>query len=272
MYSISALFAKNEKTVFSTPMPEHLPEPKTKQEEPKNEKITVTAQQIHEDFYREAERLLQPFSEEMELKSARYDVLERFGLYSVKCYDECYQANFMKNNNSIARKYADKYPGYKFLTEQQVKDLCLKYGLCLGSTGSYKGDIPMKNLDELSLLKLDPKDYNCIYVSSLGFMDIAWIIGEYGEDVVDKIIAANGAMVPLGDGRYSGSYCHHNRGNSFVVAPPTMFSTENTTLVSGYKLIDDDPIFLHQVTGGYLLITAWGDEAKIPEIVNEKMN
>ena len=46
-------------------------------------------------------------------------------------------------------------------------------------------------------------------------------------------------------------------------------------LEEGYKLVKKhipDPVVLQPVKGGYLIITAWGDEASDPLVINPLMN
>lgn len=42
-------------------------------------------------------------------------------------------------------------------------------------------------------------------------------------------------------------------------------------IVSGYKIVDNDPIVLFPVWGGYLIVTKWGDEKKVDELIVKKM-
>jgi hypothetical protein len=41
------------------------------------------------------------------------------------------------------------YPQYKFIPEKEAKAICKKYGLVMGDSSLYKGDIPLKNLKEM---------------------------------------------------------------------------------------------------------------------------
>lgn len=46
-------------------------------------------------------------------------------------------------------------------------------------------------------------------------------------------------------------------------------------LTEGYKLekkFIPDPVVLQPVKGGYLILTAWGDEASDPLVVNQNFN
>ena len=43
--------------------------------------------------------------------------------------------------------------------------------------------------------------------------------------------------------------------------------------ISNYKIVPvPDPVVLKEVKGGFLIVTAWGDEASDPNVVNEINN
>ena len=51
----------------------------------------------------------------------------------------------------------------------------------------------------------------------------------------------------------------------------------NISIEDGYKLKQvykdiPDPVVLQPVKGGYLILTAWGDEASDPLVINENFN
>jgi len=65
-------------------------------------------------------------------------------------------------------------------------------------------------------------------------------------------------------------------GPRSIVAPRSYFSENASFNTSGRSqhlhTVEDDPIVLHRVKNGYLIVTAWGPEAKLPEVQNSKMN
>jgi len=60
-----------------------------------------------------------------------------------------------------------------------------------------------------------------------------------------------------------------------ICAPIKDMDTSGLEIIDGYKLIKKyipDPVVLQPVRGGYLILTAWGDEASDPIVVNEINN
>jgi hypothetical protein len=62
-----------------------------------------------------------------------------------------------------------------------------------------------------------------------------------------------------------------NGVNLLIVATPDLIDKTGMR-IQGIELVKDDPIVLQQVNGGYLIVTAWGNEANDEIIINEKMN
>jgi hypothetical protein len=66
---------------------------------------------------------------------------------------------------------------------------------------------------------------------------------------------------------------HYEKAPMQICAPVKDFDMEGK-VVNGYKVINKpapDPVVLHAVKGGYLIVCAWGDEASDPMITNERM-
>ena len=60
-----------------------------------------------------------------------------------------------------------------------------------------------------------------------------------------------------------------------IAAPKKDFNITDTQEIKKFKLFDKpvpDPVILAPVIGGYLIVTAWGDEASDPIIQNEINN
>lgn len=168
------------------------------------------------------------------------------------------------------------YPLYKFITEQEVSKLCQKYGLMLGDSYKYTGDIPEKNLAEIEAFRLKKEDSN--RVSEIGafafdHMMLQYQIrrnGFYGTDPIRTETESNFARL----GYTTGNPSNVNSGGvpAFkIVAPVTDFKINIDDRVEGYKLIND-PIVLCPLRGGYLVISKWGLEASDEAVINEQMN
>lgn len=55
-----------------------------------------------------------------------------------------------------------------------------------------------------------------------------------------------------------------NFGGFYVMAPPDMFDMQQREIVDGVFIVEDDPIVFAKVNGGFLFVTAWGDDAIEP--------
>lgn len=104
----------------------------------------------------------------------------------------------------------------------------------------------------------------------------------YSRSLIGAMIDNDMFTVKLGD--HSDSY---SKAPLHIVAPITDFDTTEFDLEkTGYDLTQkvedapkfdlnwllEDPIVLQPVKGGYLIVSAWGDEASDPDVVNEIMN
>jgi hypothetical protein len=57
------------------------------------------------------------------------------------------------------RHYRETYPNSNFITERQIQEICLKYGLVFGSLLNFSGEIPIKNRLEISRFELRQEDH-----------------------------------------------------------------------------------------------------------------
>lgn len=55
--------------------------------------------------------------------------------------------------NDLLNEYSVSYPGYKFITDEKIQELCKKYNLLLCSPDLYIGDIPLKNQKDIANFK-----------------------------------------------------------------------------------------------------------------------
>ncbi len=58
----------------------------------------------------------------------------------------------------LIEKYRQNYPFQNFVTESQVKEICIKYGLVMGPTMLFTGDIPERNREEIKRFSLRQED------------------------------------------------------------------------------------------------------------------
>jgi hypothetical protein len=230
----------------------------------------ATIEEIHAAFYNAIDPLLkaarvmlpEPEETELEKKAARLRALGFTGAKEVKAVaNKAYQRNEVKGKNEknaqfvrMVEYFAQKYPLYKFITEDSVKTLCEKYGLIYGPIDRYTGTIPEKNLIEMENFKID--DVDRCYTG--------------GRDVINNHITYHS----LEESRHRPSVL--KKAPLEMVAPISEFNTEGMK-VKNYELMPLDPIVLEAVffegkKSGYLIQTAWGVEASDPLVVNGKMN
>jgi hypothetical protein len=265
--------------------------------------------QIHNEFEEagklllsEAKKILNTFSEE---KTKR---LKKMGFNSIPQVIEHEELKikivFSKKLIELIEYYSFYYPSNKFITEDQVESICKKYNLVCGDVGLYKGFVPDYNLRMIENFKLRKEDQGvveivntCIEHYSLGFYKNSKLPeGKYvyscscdrDEDINDDIRDMIGKARSLG---ISPSHMYFvrlkdadnsdfkdlpsNKDTCFkICAPIKDMEMKGMEVSRGYSVMKHipDPIVLQPVVGGYLIVTAWGDEASDPEVQNPKNN
>jgi hypothetical protein len=197
--------------------------------------------------------------------------------------------------------YQTNYPNNKFITEEQVKTICEKYDLVCGDTTMYKGFVPENKLSLIEKFKLQKKDipYAVILDSwhgdeIVGYLKESDIVSDYGHRCITNentfyIVAGD----KLGYDEIKNPERFRNLGKGLatyennrylkaasaksikikICAPLKDMEVPQGKEVKGYKIQNiPDPVVLHPVHGGYLIICAWGDEASDELVVNQKMN
>lgn len=236
-------------------------------------------QRIHNEFNTSGERLLIEAKKIIEdCKEYQTDKAERMqalGFYNTEVVKNLKEA---RNKEYKALKlaqtveyYSLHYPNNKFITEEEVQKICSKYNLVYGEVRLYKGDIPEKNLKEIESFNLREEDY--LYTEVYTFL---------GYDVENKVTMHTKESFLKAENEYraSGSNNHRSyksfsctKGSLYIAAPKSDMDTSGMK-VENFKLIKEipDPVVLQEVKDGFLIITAWGDEASDSLVVNQKFN
>ena len=65
-----------------------------------------------------------------------------------------------------------------------------------------------------------------------------------------------------------------NQGGFLICAPLDDMKLKKNERINRYRTIEriPAPVVLKEVEGGYLMVTAWGDEASDELVINQKMN
>lgn len=189
---------------------------------------------------------------------------------------------------TTSEKWSQAYPQYKFITLENVVALCKKYGLFCAPVGRYKGSIPEKNLQEIASFKVKDED---IYYEEKGWVDrfefdfnnsyrfrsqafVAEAMALYEKEMF-RVRAPMDAH-----DRYMFDQRNPTRPTftpvpKFICAPKGDFVIKDNEKVHGEVFITQeikDPIVLHYVKDGFLIVSKWGPEAEDPAVINEKMN
>lgn len=200
--------------------------------------------------------------------------------------------------------YRQTYPFYKFITENQVTEICNKYNLVCGKTSDYKGFVPEKNLADIEKflqIKFNENYLICRYTAgpesgetfyldnacikrSGGRLDYhhIYLIGskedEYafqsdGGKPYDFYATDTYNLFGLKHKGHIRFDVEQGSGALKICAPISKMNMTNKRVNSnGFVTEIPDPVVLKPVKHGYLIVTAWGDEASDPLVINEINN
>lgn len=259
-------------------------------------------QKIHAEYNTASEVLLKEAKEiiaSISFNSNKCKLLEESGLVSTPEYKALKsKAIQLEKEESICQmieKYAVLYPNNKFITEDVVHTINKKYGLVIGDISKFIGFVPEKNLKDIIEFKKKHRS-NYIYVQ---INKITNNTKYYKEEIVDikeiiEIYCSSTLTLDFIKRELEEKYWFL-RGETYTVdytefptiaicAPPTDMGISARTFKNMQKKnmfdlfskktikIEADPIVLFRVKEGYIIVTAWGDEASDPLVVNEKFN
>lgn len=222
------------------------------------------------------------------------------------------KANLSQVQINLVNYYNNNYPFNKFINEEQVRTICHKYNLVFGDVDRFRGFVPEKNLKEISNFKIKSKDDISLKIGEYYIIlnDFSLIkfddIEKNGYILYRNDISWYKRYLSTNDYSYSGSSASTPKtnipgwGKTFqyrldnlsdrdikkaveinnstlkICAPVKDMDISGLELIEGYKLEVKrdipDPVVLKPVRGGYLILTAWGDEASDPLVVNQNFN
>lgn len=219
--------------------------------------------------------------QELLLMEAKVILEKKYTDEEIKTIEDLASLGFKRNKEYIdyedwkkaknVTKYAESYPMHKFITEGAVKKICKKYGLLLADAGDYKSDIPFENQKAIVNFRVNENDLESSYYGSFasgGLLSamliprMRWVDGN-----IEMDYSSPSTEIELSNKKDKFSKAK----NLKIIAPPSKLKMEGKK-IKGHCLIDKDPIVLQPVKDGYLIITAWGFEAKDPEVQNPRHN
>lgn len=261
-------------------------------------KTEVTIQEIHNRFERAANTALEEakniLAQPIPVDEEKAQLMHALGFSGTKDAKILEEDKKQKSEAEIraktVMKYQQIYPHLKFIFIDQVKEICEKYGLVCGTINLYKGDIPMKNLQEIEGFSLKPQHiYSRFNSSYTGIRDwsneldnryssltqpLDYVLKEYIDEPVQKVhkFAGKNAYA-INDKDYNKRDNHFYP--FFICAPKTDMNMENKK-VAGFFVQNEvpDPIVLYPqpLDMGFLVVSKWGLEASDPIVINFKDN
>jgi hypothetical protein len=239
------------------------PMPFTPQGEEHEEAKDVTVEEIHQEFLSAADRILEQagavLSDTENKRHKKAERLAKFGFWKAEGVENYLEVasniHEAKQKAELIGYFRQHYPLHKFIDEKEVKRICQKYNLLQTGVASYTGFVPEKNLLEMEAFVLREEDYK--YFCDYGYdMRFASEISYEEYQTRDK----------HPNYRYAVEQSHFE-----ICAPEKDLYTEGA-IKKGHRLVYPDPVVLQPVRGGYLIVTAWGEEASDESVVNEKFN
>lgn len=185
----------------------------------------------------------------------------------------------------IVEDYSFRYPNHKFITEEAVKRICEKYNLVCAEVSRYKGFVPDKNLREIEAFKIQDKDR--LYEQRIVGYSSRWSIisreqyvketkpKEREPNPLDSFDSIARYMLSERDLQNRNSGYSYEELTELMICAPSKDMDLTDADVIGYKVVKREvpgPVVLRRVMHGYLILTAWGDEASDTDVVNQKMN
>lgn len=220
----------------------------------------------------------------------KIDDLKNLGFKQVKEVSET-EAKIKERsrNENIANLISElkvKYPQYKFITTQDALAICKKYNLVIGEVGLFKGFVPEKNLTQIKDFFVSENELNYSYTEENNYFGRSRAISveEYNRmqqmAYDERNINHNrlGLQTVSYDYRKYDSHPSKNKKKLYIAAPVKDMDTKGYKLDGSIlrKIEVPDPVVLcpYQKNGIelYCIVTAWGDEASDPLVVNETQN
>lgn len=259
-----------------------------------------TIQEIHNSFYSEVDALLASAKVSNSLDSDKQELIDKrnrlvaLGFEKTK---ECVEAqseidrlDTLKKENKAKSELIDcinyftqKYPTYKFITEDSVKKICAKYNLIYGSVSRYIGTVPDENIKHIEDFKINKEDAAWEEtMTGMRMTSNAWGLGYEQKTTITGYKNETKPVEQTDFDILSTLHSNFNTGERKspleIVAPVKDFDTTGMEL-KDFKLTDRiilDPIVLAPVVyknqKHYLVVTAWGLEGSDELVVNQKMN
>jgi len=237
---------------------------------------------VHKEFKEAGDKLFDEASKILESKKVlnmpKYQRLKALGFTAAKEVVEAERILSERKMHEdlviLVQHYRMRYPFNKFITLEKVQEICQKYGLVYGEVSRYTGFIPEVKLSEMEKFKFKKDD---------GPLEFQFGGSWYSEEDLKKPWSVFPGSKYLDDqekydesinaGKPMNDHCRYKDSEFLICAPLKNMNISSREQIINYKIVPvPDPVVLKEVKGGFLIVTAWGDEASDPNVVNEINN
>lgn len=264
--------------------------------------------EIHDSFYTEVEKLLNLANTPNLLDTKKQELIDKtkrlkaLGFTNTK---EAIEGNLeikrlgiLQNENEQKKElkrailyFSQKYPNYKFITEESIHTICGKYGLIMGDSNQYIGTIPDVNLKHMEDFSISDED-QVYYIKSeerYGSRTNKIVKNYISSEQIYQTFINNQTSE---DKNYRNYYYDNindvinlrayrkdiNKEVFTIVAPLKDFNIKDHEMINNklVQIVEKDPVVLCSVmyeNKKYsLIVTAWGLEASDELVLNSKHN
>lgn len=264
----------------------------------------IQVQQIHDAFNSAGETLLAQaqkiVNQTPENLADKVQRLQKVGFKNSIDVQRYEQVRMTIEQANLIQYYQQNYPDNKFITEDQVRQICSKYKLECAPIERYKGFVPDEKLKQIEKFFVLQKDRAVDEIIITNAWDtgtaVHFIIRGLGARFIHnqlglKTIPVNHPALTFHRGRpfsvdidsdsgnrnYIEKYRMIQRTERLICAPKKDFDLKGlkkigALFMSVTTVHVPDPVVLQPVKGGFLILCAWGDESADELVVNPKHN
>ncbi len=224
--------------------------------------------------------------------------LQHLGFVSAQTTKESAELQVVREKNAgvakAVREFKMLYPNNKFISAEDVQRICKKYNLFQGPVEAFKAHVPDKNMEEIAQFS----SKNNIFGYKFKSVQFRYESDrrDHGKEVakfLQHYIFSNQSEYDAREVIGQNTSCSttvprdaYGVSKLTICAPEKDFTTKGLnrnwltrTIESATKItvsVAPDPVVLYPVAyqgvSGYIIVTAWGDEANDPLIFNEQKN
>lgn len=257
-----------------------------------NKSTTELIAEIHNEFNSASDRIL--MEAQKILSTVNYEKAKRLANVGFENAREAKELNFVNSETAqLIERYQIKYPNNKFIDFETALAICKKYNLVMADVKRYTGFVPEKNLREIENFSCNYTDESIITVAVKYQNSKFLLIPPFAQSKINRELRkkvyfsfesdwAAKSIIHRKFQEETGCQVYESLGAEYAIieglqicAPKSDMNLNGLSNVSG-KIFGSkhvpDPVVLQPVKGGFLIVTAWGDEASDELVVNEKMN